>query len=282
MSLTTVEEVTGREDDVTRYLHEIRQYPRLTREQEKRLARRCAEGDGEAIRIMVNSNLRLVVSIAREYADRGVPVMDLIQEGSIGLLDAVRGFDHSLDYRFSTYATKWIRQGVLRCFAQRGLIRVPQYTADKIRRVRIAKEQLEKRNGEEPSRDELAAYLRISPERLEQLLALDPEIESLDRTVGEDDKPYFGMLEDELAPQPYEEVVREELSQRINALLSMLSPRQQQVLRMRYGMDNDVCMTFEEIAGHLGISKERVRQLERAAVERLKRSGAGMGLEDFL
>lgn len=282
MSLTTQEEVVGREDDVTRYLHEIRQYPRLTPEQEKRIARRCAEGDTEAIRIMVNSNLRLVVSIAREYADRGVSVMDLIQEGSIGLLAAVRGFDHSLDYRFSTYATKWIRQGVIRCFAQRGLIRVPQYTADKIRRIRMAKEQLEKQNGETPSHEELAAHLNISVERLEQLLALDPEIESLDTAFDEDAKPHFGMLEDEYAPQPYEQMVREELSQRINALLSMLTTRQQQVLRMRYGMDNDVCMTFEQIASALGISKERVRQLERAAVERLKRSGAGMGLEDFL
>ena len=135
--------VSAGEDDVRQYLNEIRRYPRLTPEEERELAKRCAQGDENAIRQMVNSNLRLVVSIAREYAGRGVALMDLIQEGSIGLLVAARKFDYTKDYRFSTYATKWIRQGVTRCLMNNsGIIRVPLHTAEKIRKVEAVKNQL--------------------------------------------------------------------------------------------------------------------------------------------
>jgi RNA polymerase primary sigma factor len=131
------------EDDVRQYLWEIRQFPRLSAEEERLLAMRCAQGDNEAVKQMVNSNLRLVVSVAREYAGRGVPLLDLIQEGSMGLLVAAKKFDHTLDYRFSTYATKWIRQGVTRCLMNHvGLIRVPVHTAERMKKVMIAKQTL--------------------------------------------------------------------------------------------------------------------------------------------
>ena len=146
------------EEDMRQYLQEIRAFPRLSQEAEKELARRCAAGDEEAIRLMVNSNLRLVVSMAKEYAGRGVPLLDLIQEGSIGLLAAAKKFDHTLDYRFSTYATKWIRQGVTRSLYNHGaLIRVPVHTAERIRKVEQARNTLLQETGEEPTVAEIAA-----------------------------------------------------------------------------------------------------------------------------
>jgi len=148
----------GGEDDVRQYLKEIRSFPRLTPEEERELARRCADGDEEAIRLMVNSNLRLVVSIAREYSGRGVPMLDLIQEGSIGLLAAAKKFDYTLDYRFSTYATKWIRQGVTRCLLNHGaLIRVPVHTAERIRKIEQVRTAMLQENGVVPTAAQIAA-----------------------------------------------------------------------------------------------------------------------------
>ena len=159
------------EDDVSRFLQEIRRYPRLTPEEERELARRCAEGDEDAIRRMVNSNLRLVVSVAREYAGRGVPLLDLIQEGSIGLLVAARKFDYTLDFRFSTYATKWIRQGVTRCLMNHaGLIRVPVHTAERMRKVETAKAMLIQETGEMPTVEQIAQRCGIPEGKVRRLL----------------------------------------------------------------------------------------------------------------
>ena len=272
------------EDDVSQYLREIRRYPLLTQTQERDLARRCAQGDQDAIRQMVTSNLRLVVSVAREYAGRGVPLLDLIQEGSIGLLAAAKKFDYTLDYRFSTYATKWIRQGVTRYLMQQGsLIRVPLHTYEKIRKVQSAASQLLTELGREPSEEEIAARCEIPVERVQQLLQLNPETCSLDAPVGVDEEDSLGfLLEDIQAPQPQETLIREELSRILEELLSMLTERQRMVLRLHFGMEDGQCHSLEQISIRFGVSKERVRQIERQAMERLQKLGAGLGLEDFL
>jgi len=270
------------EDDVRQYLSEIRSFPRLTQDEERELARRCAEGDEEAIRMMVSSNLRLVVSIAREYAGRGVPMLDLIQEGSIGLLAAAKKFDYTLDYRFSTYATKWIRQGVTRSLLNHSaLIRVPVHTAERIRKIEQVRTALLQETGEEPTAAQIAARCDMPEDKVVKLLQRSPEICSLDAPLG-DDGTLGVLLEDVLARKPYEELVLEELVQTMDALLSDLNDRQQQVLRLYYGMEDGICRSLEEIGGILGISKERARQIKNQAMEKLQKLSADMGLEDFL
>lgn len=274
--------VSAGEDDLRQFMNEIRRFPRLTPEQERDLAQRCAQGDEDAIRQMVGANLRLVVSVAREYAGRGVPLLDLVQEGSIGLLAAARKFDYTLDFRFSTYATKWIRQGVTRCLMNHSaLIRVPVHTAERIRKVAAARAELLQETGEEPTASQIALRCDMSEEKVEKYLALQPQTCSLDAPAGEEDAIVV-LLEDLQAPQPQEELVREELRQTLSGLLAMLSERQQQVLRLHFGMVDGTCHSLEEIGRILGISKERARQIEKQAMDKLKRLGADIGLEDFL
>ena len=276
--------VSAGEDDVRQYLQEIRKYPRLTPEEERQLAMGCARGEEAAIRAMVNSNLRLVVSIAREYAGRGVPLLDLIQEGSIGLLVAAKKFDYTLDYRFSTYATKWIRQGVTRCILNHaGLIRVPLHTGQRIRKVLAERTALQQLLGRMPTEAELARHMDMPEKKVKELLQLLPEVCSLDTPTGEgEDSTLQLLLENVQAPQPQEELVRQELKQTLDQLLGMLDPRQQQILRLHFGMEGDTCHSLEEISRVLGISKERVRQIEHQAMAKLQKLGTDLGLEDFL
>lgn len=275
---------SGRDDDIRQYLSDIRAIPRLTAEEERQLAKRCAAGDEEAIRQLVKANLRLVVHIAKEYAGRGVSLLDLIQEGSIGLLAAARKYDYSLDYRFSTYATKWIRQGVTRCLLNNsGIIRVPLHTAEKIRKIEAVRTSLYQEFNEEPSISQIAQRVDMSEAKVEELLHLNPEISSLDIPSGEGDRnSVMDLVEDMDSVGPQEALVRQELDEMIQKMLSSLNPRQQEILKLHFGLEDGRIYSLEEIGKKLGISKERARQIERQALEKLQELGTSLGLEDFL
>ena len=272
------------EEDARQFLREIRRYPMLTPEQERELAQRCAQGDQQAIVEMVNANLRLVVSVAREYAGRGVPLLDLIQEGSIGLLVAARKFDYTLEFRFSTYATKWIRQGITRCLLNHGgIIRVPVHTAEKIRKLERLRSSLHQAWGKEPTAQQLAKECDMEPEKVAQLLALAPEVCSMDVATGEEgDNSLADLLQDIQAPAPEEDLVRRELKSVMDGLMNALDERQQKVLRLHFGMEDGICYSLEQIGKILGVSKERARQIEQQAMGKLQKLGASIGLEDFL
>ena len=278
------ENTAASEDDLRQYLHEIRIFPLLTAQEELELAKGCAAGDDEAIRTMVNSNLRLVVSIAREYTGRGVPLPDLIQEGSIGLLIAAQKFDYTLQYRFSTYATKWIRQCISRYILNHaGVIRVPRQTMERMRKLLAIRSAMSQESGVEPTMEELARQSGETVEKVRQLLDLLPEICSLDAPTGENEDGTLQMLlEDVHAPQPQEALVRRELKKMLDGLMSTLTQRQQQVLRLRFGMVDGNCYSLEKIGSILNISRERARQIEQQALRKLHKSGTPLGLEDFL
>ena len=271
-------------DDVRQYLSEVRRCPLLTRQQERELAQRCAAADPEAIRSMVSANLRLVVSIAREYAGRGVPLLDLVQEGSIGLIIAAEKFDYTRDLRFSTYATDWIRQRISMCLnEQGGMIRVPAYTAERMKKLTAARSEILSREGREPTAAELAGQTGFSEEKVEELLLLMPEVSSLDIPVGEKGEDTVGSLlpgAEEL--EPHAELIRKELKRLLTELMQQLNDRQRMILRLHFGMEDGICRSLEEISQQLGISKERVRQIERQAMDKLQKIGAELGLEDFL
>ena len=269
------------EEDMRQFMDEIRHFPRLTPEEERALARRCADGDEDAIRQMVNANMRLVVAIARRYYNGSVPMLDMIQEGSIGLLTAARKFDYTRDVRFSTYATKWIRQGVIRYSVLHGnLVRVPAHTAALIRKVTDAQSRLREQLEREPDLQQIAEECQMPADKVSQLLQLQPKTCSLDAPMGADGDAI--PVEDLQAIQPHQQLVREELNRIIEQLLSMLNERQRRILRLRFGMEDGRNHSLEEIAQLLGVSKERVRQVEKQAMEKLKKLGAGFGLEDFL
>ena len=271
-------------EDVRQYLSEIRRWPLLTPQQELELAKGCTNGDADAIRTMVCANLRLVVSVARKYEDRGVPLLDLIQEGSIGLITAARKFDYTRQLRFSTYATDWIRQRIsLSLNEQGGMIRVPAYTAERMKKLNSVRSEILAREGREPRLTELAEGADMTAEKVQELLSLMPEISSLDIPVGEKGEDTVGTLlpgAQELEPQA--ELVRRELRVLLAELMQKLTDRQQTILRLHYGMDDGICRSLEEISKKLGISKERVRQIERQAMDKLQKIGAELGLEDFL
>ena len=270
-------------EDVRQYLSEIRRYPLLDIRQERELAQRCAAGDSDAIRAMVSSNLRLVVSVAREYAGRGVPLLDLIQEGSIGLIAAAKKFDYTRDTRFSTYATKWIRQRMGLCLNEHGVIRVPAYTAERLKKLAAETAAFRAEEGREPTAAELAERTEWTAEKVAELLALNPEVTSLDIPVGERGEDTLGtLLPAAEGDDPQAELIRRELKELLDSLMGELTDRQRSVLRLRFGMDDGISRSLEQVAKKLAISKERVRQIERQAMDKLQKIGADMGLEDFL
>ena len=276
-------EQTNISDSLTLYLRDIRQYPQLTPEAERALAMQCARGDQDAIRQMVNANLRLVVSVAKEYANRGHSLMDLIQEGSIGLLDAAERFDYTLGYRFSTYATKWIRQGIQHyLLEQEYLIRIPRHTAELIRTLRKAQRTLTAQLERQPTDEELADHCGMSVEKVKKLQESVPKISSIDATAGEQDSAVRQLLGDLQAVQPHQELVRKSLCSTLDGLMAQLTDRQRLALRLRFGMEDDVCHTFDSIAQQLNVSKQRAREIVQQALEKMKQVGADLGLEDCL
>lgn len=272
------------ETTLAAYTHQIRQYPLLSAEEELQTAQQCAEGSNEAFQRLITSNLRLVVAVARTYEGRGVALMDLIQEGNLGLMVAARKFDYRLGFRFSTYATKWIRQGITRCLMKyAGLIRVPAHTAQQMRLLLEGKTAYLREQGHEPGPGELARLTGIPLERIEKLLLLIPEVCSLDAPAGEDGKTTLGqLLPDHAASEPLEPLLQAQRLELMDQLMGQLDQRQQTILRLRYGMEDGNCHTLEEIAGRLGVSKERIRQIERQALRKMKALGESLGLEDYL
>ena len=283
MMLLDTEVLSTGGEDVRQYLSEIRRFPLLDIRQERELAQRCAAGDSDAIRAMGSSNLRLVVSVAREYAGRGVPLLDLIQEGSIGLIAAAKKFDYTRDTRFSTYATKWIRQRMGLCLSEHGVIRVPAYTAERLKKLAAETAAFRAEEGREPTAAELAERTEWTAEKVAELLALNPDVTSLDIPVGERGEDTIGtLLPGDESGEPQAELIRRELKELLDSLMGELTDRQRSVLRLRFGMDDGISRSLEQVAKKLAISKERVRQIERQAMDKLQKIGADMGLEDFL
>lgn len=272
------------EDDLRQYLRDVGMYPMLSHEEEIALAKLCADGDAEAIRMLTASNLRLVVKIAREYSGRGVPLMDLIQEGSLGLFHAAKKFDYTKQCRFSTYATKWIRQSIDRCVLEHGsLIHIPRQKMEKIRKFLAIRAALLQELGEEPTPLQIAERSGDTPELVEEYLSMVPNIHSLNSPVGEDDDGSLQILIENLqAPQPHEEMVKQELNHAIDTALQELDERQRRVLRLRFGMEDGINHSFASVGEKICVSKERARQLEQQALDLLLKNSAGQGLEDFL
>lgn len=272
------------DDNFHLYLNDIRRIPRLSDEGERRLAARCASGDEDAIRQMVDSNLRLVVSIAMEYAGRGVSVLDLIQEGSIGLITAAKKFDCTLNFRFSTYAAKWIRHNITRCLLNdSSTIRIPIHTAEKMQKVNQCRSTLLKELGREPTISEIAEYTALTQEKVLELFHLSPDIFSLDTSSEErHENLAVTLLSDQDTPQPHESLVRQELEKNIQKMLESLDFRQQRILRLHFGLEDGDIHSLDEIGKMLNISKERARQIEHQAMNKLLTLGTSMGLEDYL
>ena len=260
-------------DPLRVYLRELAAAPLLTPEEEIELAQRIEAGDMEALQRFVRANLRLVVSIAKRYIGRGLSLLDLIQEGNIGLMRAVEKFDWRRGYRFSTYATWWIRQAITRAIADQGrTIRLPVHMTDSITRYHRVMTQLSQELGRPPRPEEIAEALSVQPEKIAQIVRAAQRAVSLDRPLSEEDETSLGdLIADEVSQSP-EEVAEESLMRRdIHEALEVLSPRERLVLQLRYGLTDDQPRTLAEVGNMLNISRERVRQIENEALRKLRR-----------
>ena len=262
---------TATQDPLKLYVRQIGNGRLLTHAEERELARRKDEGDEEAKSRLIECNLRLVMSITRHYTRAGVPLLDLIQEGNLGLIRAVEKFDYTLGYKLSTYATWWIRQSVSRALAEQGrTIRLPVHVADQVRRVTRARRTLGQKFNRDPSIEEIALEADFTPEKVESLLELVQDHVSLDTPVGDGESVMSDLIEDVNAVAPETETSERLRSSELAAALLRLNPRQQRVLTERFGLDGDKPKTLEEVGVILGITRERVRQLETRALRELR------------
>ncbi|HLI52443.1 MAG TPA: sigma-70 family RNA polymerase sigma factor [Thermomicrobiaceae bacterium] len=264
-------------DPIRLYLHEIAEVPLLTAVEEVDLAKRIEQGDVTALQRFVRANLRLVVSIAKRYVGRGLSLLDLIQEGNIGLMRAVQKYDWRRGYRFSTYATWWIRQAITRAIADQGrTIRLPVHMTDSITRYRRTLSQLNQELGRPPQPEEIAEAMSVPPEKVEQIIRAAQRVISLEKPVGEDDEGSLGdLIADEVTRSPEEEAVESLLQRDVARALENLNPRERLVLQLRFGLGtNGSPHTLSEVGHQLDISRERVRQIENEALRKLRRRSA--------
>jgi RNA polymerase primary sigma factor len=270
---------TTTQDPLKLYVRQIGDGPLLTAAEERELARRKDEGDEAAKRRLIESNLRLVMSITRNYVNSGVPLLDLIQEGNLGLIRAVEKFDYKMGYKLSTYATWWIRQAVTRAIADQGrTIRLPVHVVDQVRRVMRARRILTQKLNREPLIDEIAKESGFEVKRVRELLDLVEDPVSLETPVGDGDSMYGDMIEDVNSERPDESLAEMLRSAELQTALAQLSERMRHVLELRFGLTGAVPKTLEEVGAELGVTRERVRQLESRALRELQAAAPDLRL----
>ena len=270
------------DDPVKTYLKEIGQVPLLTAEQETELARAAQAGDEDARRRLSEANLRLVVSVAKRYAGRGLPFLDLIQEGNLGLMKAAEKFEPERGFKFSTYATWWIRQSITRAIADQGrTIRIPVHLVESINRVKKTAGDLLRKNGREPTVEEIAVRLDMEPARELLQLAQDPN--SLETPVGEEEDAHLeDFIQDEEAGVPVDEAGRQLLRRELFSVLKSLTPREERVIALRFGLEDGRARTLEELGKEFNVTRERVRQIEAKALRKLRHPSRAKRLRDYL
>lgn len=271
-------------DPVRMYLKEIGRVPLLSAEEEVELSKRIEQGDEEAKRRLAEANLRLVVSIARRYAGRGMQFLDLIQEGNMGLIKAVEKFDYSKGFKFSTYATWWIRQAITRSIAdQARTIRIPVHMVETINKLVRVSRQLLQELGREPTPEEIGKEMDITPEKVREIQKVSQEPVSLETPVGEESDSNLGdFIEDQDALAPAEAAAFELLKEQLEEVLDTLTEREENVLRLRFGLEDGRTRTLEEVGQVFGVTRERIRQIEAKALRKLRHPSRSKRLKDFL
>ncbi len=272
------------DDSVRMYLREIGRVSLLKTEEEVKLAKRSQGGDQVAKRKLAEANLRLVVSIAKKYIGRGLSLLDLIQEGNIGLLRAVEKFDYRKGFKFSTYATWWIRQAITRAIAdQARTIRIPVHMVETINKLMRTQRQLVQELGREPLPEEIASEMGLPKEKVEHILKISQETVSLESPVGEEEDSKLGdFIEDKVSLSPEEAAIYQLMKGHITEFLGYLNPREQKIIRMRFGLEDGRTHTLEEVGREFGVTRERIRQIEAKALQRLKKHEQAHKLHDYL
>ena len=272
------------DDPVRMYLKEIGRVPLLSADEEIALAKRMEAGDEKAQKELAEANLRLVVSIAKRYVGRGMLFLDLIQEGNLGLIKAVEKFDYTKGYKFSTYATWWIRQAITRAIAdQARTIRIPVHMVETINKLIRVSRQLLQQLGREPSPEEIAEAMEISVERVREIMKIAQEPVSLETPIGEEEDSHLGdFIEDQDAPAPAEAASFMLLKEQLEEVLDTLTEREERVLRLRFGLDDGRARTLEEVGQNFGVTRERIRQIEAKALRKLRHPSRSRKLKDFL